>query len=150
MGKVISTQAYVSALKELVEQGGEANMIIWGTSMNPFLVHNRDRIFFSAPSRPLRRGDMVFYRRQNGDYVMHRICRVQGGAYYMTGDGQTEVEGPIAREQIFALVTKVYRKGRMIDRRNFWWKFFAGPWLLLRPLRLKILRIYQIAKKALR
>ena len=31
--------------------------------------------------------------------------------YYLIGDAQTVIEGPIQREQIFAVVTKVKRKG---------------------------------------
>ena len=34
--------------------------------------------------------------------------------YYLIGDAQTVIEGPIQREQIFAVVTKVKRKGEWI------------------------------------
>ena len=54
---------------------------------------------------------MVFYQRQNGQYVMHRIYKVKNENYYMAGDAQREIEGPLQKDQIFALITKVQRKG---------------------------------------
>ena len=121
--KKVDTFEYVSVLKELVEEGREVSMVICGSSMSPFLIHQRDSIRFRKPDRPLRRGDMVFYQRDSGQYVMHRICRVRPAGYDLIGDAQTEIEGPIRRDQIFALVTAVRRKGRWIGPRQFWWPF---------------------------
>ena len=49
-------------------------------------------------------------------------------------------------EQIFAVVTKVHRKGRWIGPEDFWWRFFAGPWLWLLPIRPLLRRGYGIFK----
>ena len=138
----IDTRTYVSALRELAEQGHEVSMVITGSSMAPFLIHQRDTICFRAPDRPLRRGEMVFFQRDSGQYVMHRICRVESGAFYLVGDGQTDIEGPIRRDQIFGLVTKVERKGRTLVPGDFWWEFFARVWLRLIPLRPALSRGY--------
>ena len=61
--RLVDTRAYVGMLKELVEQGKEVRMVISGSSMAPFLIHGRDSIFFRAPERELRKGDIVFYGR---------------------------------------------------------------------------------------
>ena len=42
---------------------------------------------------------------------MHRIYNVKNEEYYLIGDAQTVIEGPIQREQIFAIIIKVKRKG---------------------------------------
>lgn len=146
-GRTLDTGAYVSALKELTEAGRQVGMTVWGGSMSPFLVHGRDRILFSAPDGPLRRGDMVFFRRENGKYVMHRICKVKPEGFYLAGDAQTVLEGPVSRRQIFARVTGAVRKGKPIDGRDFWWRFFAGIWPALRPVRPAILGIYGLFRK---
>lgn len=140
--KTVDTQEYVSTLRALAEEGHEVSMLIAGSSMTPFLCHLRDRIFFAVPDRPLRRGDMVFYQRASGQYVMHRIYKVKKDGYYIVGDAQTQVEGPVAREQIFARITRVERKGKFISEGDFWWDFFAGPWLTLRPVRPILVRAY--------
>ena len=145
--KQVDTYEYVSVLKELVEEGREVSMIISGSSMSPFLCHERDRVFFKAPDRPLRVGDMVFFQRRSGQYVLHRICRIKDGSYYIVGDAQTAIEGPVAREQIFALVTKVQRKGRILAPGDFSWEFFARVWVRLIPLRPVLSRIYGLIRK---
>ena len=105
-------------LEELLREGQTLCLTVTGESMAPFLRHGRDQIRFRRPDRPLRRGDMAFFRRANGQYVM-----------------QQEVEGPIAPQQVFAVVTEVCRKEKWLRPGCFWWDFFAGPWLRLLPLR---------------
>ena len=140
--KKVDTFEYVSVLKELVEEGREVSMLISGSSMSPFLCHGRDQVYFKAPDRPLRVGDMVFFQRRSGQYVLHRICKVKDGSYYIVGDAQTAIEGPVSREQIFALVTRVRRKGRILAPGDFWWEFFARVWVRLIPLRPLLVRAY--------
>ncbi len=140
--KKVDTFEYVSVLKELVEEGREVSMLISGSSMSPFLCHGRDQVYFKAPDRPLRVGDMVFFQRRSGQYVLHRICKVKDDGYYIVGDAQTAIEGPVSREQIFALVTRVRRKGRILAPGDFWWEFFARVWVRLIPLRPLLVRAY--------
>ena len=39
-------------------------------------------VCFKKKDRKLKKGDMVFFQRSNGQYVMHRICKVKQGKYY--------------------------------------------------------------------
>ena len=141
---VIDTREYVGALRSIVEEGREASMMIVGSSMSPFLIHKRDVIVFSAPDSPLKRGDMVFYLRDSGRYVMHRIYKVRKDGYYLVGDAQREIEGPIRRDQIFARITKVRRKDKWLQAGDFWWEFFARVWIRIIPLRPLAAKLYGI------
>lgn len=69
--KTVDTKEYISMLRTLIEEGKQVSMIISGSSMAPFLIHARDHICLKSPSGELRKGDMVFYQRSNGEYVMH-------------------------------------------------------------------------------
>ena len=140
--KVLDTREYVSIMKEKVMNGEEACILIAGNSMSPFLVHERDYICFSHPKREVKKGDMVFYERENGQYVMHRIYKVTSEGYYMAGDSQMEIEGPIRREQIFALVTKVRRKGKWLESGDFLWEFFEKVWINIVPARRIVRKAY--------
>lgn len=135
MIREVDTVQYVSMLRSLVEEGKDVSLLISGSSMTPFLVHHRDTILFGQPNRELRKGDMVFYQRRDGRFVMHRIYKVKPEGYYIVGDAQTEIEGPVERDQIFALVKKAQRKGKWIGPENFWWKFFEKVWINLVPIR---------------
>lgn len=142
--RVVDTNEYVSVLRELAEEGRVVTMVIAGSSMSPFLCHNRDYIYFTRPDRELRRGDMVFYQRDTGQYVMHRIYKKKTDGYYMVGDAQTQIEGPLRRDQIFALIIKVKRKGKIIRPGNFWWEFFEHVWIRIIPLRKVIEKVYSL------
>lgn len=143
--KFVNTQEYVSMLRELTEQGREVNMLISGNSMSPFLMHGRDSIRLKKPDRKLRKGDMVFFQRKSGKFVMHRIIRVRKEGFYLLGDSQqsSEIEGPIEESQIFAMITSVCRKGRWIGPGNFWWKFFEHYWIIMIPFRRFLINTYR-------
>ncbi|WP_295585001.1 S24/S26 family peptidase [uncultured Oscillibacter sp.] len=143
----VDARTYLPVLMELLDQGRQVTLTVTGGSMTPFLVHGRDAICFSRPQGPLRRGDMAFFRRADGSYIMHRICRVTAAGYFLVGDGQQAVEGPVAPERVFAVVTKVRRRGRWIGPEDFWWRFFAGPWLWLRPVRPALRRGWSLVRR---
>lgn len=145
--KTINTREYVGLLKQLVEEGETVSMRIVGSSMSPFLIHDRDLITFKAPERELKKGDMVFFQRESGQYVMHRIYAVKPDGYYMVGDAQTEIECPIRREQIFAVIIKVRRKGKWIEPGDFWWNFFERVWINIIPVRKAVVGFYSLVYK---
>lgn len=148
--KVVDTKEYVSVLQEIAEEGKVVSMLIAGSSMSPFLCHNRDYIYFTRPDRELRRGDMVFYQRDSGQYVMHRIYKIKKDGYYLVGDAQVQIEGPLRREQIFALITRVRRKGKILEPGNFWWEFFEHVWIRAVPVRRIMIRTYGICSRVCR
>lgn len=148
--RVVDTREYVSVLREIAESGKIVSLRIAGSSMSPFLAHGRDYIYFTKPDREPRTGDMVFYQRKNGQYVMHRIYKKKPEGYYIVGDAQTEIEGPVDRGQIFALIIKVKRKDRIIRPGDFWWEFFEHVWIRMIPLRRPAVHIYSAVSKLLR
>ena len=144
--KVIDTAQYVSAFRDLTEAGKEVSMRIAGNSMSPFLIHERDFISFREPDRKLKKGDMVFFQRDNGQFVMHRIWKIKPEGYYIVGDAQQDIEGPVQEAQIFALITKVQRKGRWIGPGDFWWDFFEKIWIRMVPFRRVIVGSYTLIR----
>ena len=145
--RYVDTKEYVSVLRELVEDGREVSLLVSGSSMSPFLAHQRDYIYFKKPDRELRKGEMVFYQRRSGQFVMHRIWKVKNEKDYMVGDAQQEIEGPLERDQIFAIITKVQRKGKWIEPGDFWWEFFEKVWINIVPVRRVLVKMYGVVYK---
>lgn len=145
--KQVDTNEYISMLCELTEQGAEVQLPVRGNSMAPFLIGGRDEVCFRKPDRPLHRGDIVLFRRKSGKYVLHRICRIQNGAYYLAGDAQRMLEGPIAEQQVVGLVTRAWRKGKWIGRESLLWQCFAHIWIWLLPLREGLMKGYGRIRK---
>lgn len=146
--RFIDIHEYLPVLIELLNEGREVNLLVSGSSMTPFLADRRDTIIISPPDAPFRCGDMVFYQRSNGDYIMHRIYHIDSnGALYIVGDGQTQIEGPVQPQQVFGVIRKVIRKGKLIDHTDFWWFFFEKLWIRMVPLRPFVCRIYAALKR---
>lgn len=140
--RVLPPEMLIPELLALLEQTDSVPLTISGNSMTPFLAHGRDTVFLSKVTRPLKKGDMIFYRRQNGQYVLHRICRVHPDSFDLVGDAQTYIETGIRPEQVLAIVNTVRRKGRLLEKGHFWWDFFEMFWLRIIPLRPLVCRIY--------
>ena len=128
----------------LLRDGAELPLVISGESMLPFLRPGRDTVYLRRPEAPLRRGDIAFYRRLNGDYILHRVFRAEPGKYWFLGDAQTRVEGPLPEQCVFAYVTAVRRGERLLQPNSLFWRAFSGPWLKLVRLRRRILKIYRL------
>lgn len=140
--KILPASVLMPEYEALLKEGAELPLVISGGSMLPFLAPGRDSVMLKAPDRPLKRGDIVFYRRRNGAYILHRLLRVRGDSCWMVGDAQTIIEGPLDRSCIFAYVTRVQRKGRVEKPGTFWWIFFEHTWLAMLPTRHVIMRVY--------
>lgn len=133
--KVASPEELMEPLLGLLEETDPVPLVISGSSMTPFLVHGRDTVYLSKVQRPLKRGDMILYRRDSGAYILHRIYRVEDTSYTLVGDAQTQLEPGIRRDQVLAIVTAVRRKGKLLRRGSFWWDFFETIWIRMVPLR---------------
>lgn len=142
--KSVDTREYLSAMEDLIGQGETVSIPVSGFSMNPFLADKRDAVLVKRPERDLKRGDIVLYKRRNGQYILHRIWKVNREGYYMVGDAQTEIEGPIKQDQIIGLVEKIRRKGKWIDETDFLWKLFDKVWIRILPLRPVLCKGYSV------
>lgn len=140
--KVLSPEELMPPLLELMEETDCVPLVISGGSMTPFLVHGRDTVYLSKVSRPLQKGDMILYRRDNGNYILHRIYRVEPDSFTLVGDAQTELEQGIRTDQVLALVSAVRRKGKLLQPGSFWWDFFQNIWIRMIPLRPGIRALY--------
>ena len=143
----LGTREYIDILRTVIDEGKEVNMRVLGSSMAPFVVHERDTIYFKRPERELKKGDIAFFQRNNGQYVVHRIYKIKGDEYYFVGDNQTLIEGPIEKGQIFATVTRVIRKGKEIRPGDPWWLFFQKIWINMIPLRRITIKAYGLIRR---
>lgn len=142
MSKTLSPEELMPHYTELLEKGAILPLTISGTSMAPFLVPERDSVQLKAPDRALRRGDIAFYRRPCGRYILHRVYKAEGDKLWFVGDAQDEVEGPLPADCVLALAISAKRKGKQIEKGSFWWDFFAGAWLGFVGRRRKIISLY--------
>lgn len=142
--KLIDTKSYLDALTDLTEDGHTVSTAISGGSMLPFLAPNRDFAILKKPDKPLKKGDIILFKRADERYILHRIKYIKNEGYYIIGDSQNVAEGPVEENRIVAVVVAVKRKGKLITPENIVWKFYSTIWLRIIPLRRLILRIRAI------
>ena len=153
-----------------LKQGQEVILTVTGDSMRPFLRHQRDQVVLTAvDGHALQPGDVPLYRRQNGQYVLHRVVERQDGdtcrrlgespapvsenadvRYTMLGDAQTEREPGVTPEQIIAAATAFYRRGRRWDCDSPAYRRKVRRWYRLLPMRRQLMFLNRLPGAAAR
>lgn len=151
--RIVDNQEYMKVVRSILEEGKEVPLVVTGNSMMPFLIDRRDQVLIKRIERPLKKGDIAFFQRENGQYIMHRIHfmrkddRTGANQFYFIGDGQKNIEGPIKETRIFGVITVVLRKGKYLDEHTFTWRFFENIWRYVIPFRPLIIKIYSLFKR---
>jgi hypothetical protein len=94
---------------EVIEKGGEFRLYPRGISMEPLLHAGDDSVMLGEVGE-INVGDVLFYRRTNGDFVLHRLIEKRGDTLTMCGDHQMALEFGILPSQVFAKMVGYYKK----------------------------------------
>jgi hypothetical protein len=138
----IKANDLIGIAKEIFEQGGCTWITVTGNSMYPFLRGGRDSVELSKTDfASIKKGDIVLIRRVTGEYVLHRVLKKEPDCFYMIGDAQQWIEGPLTPAQLQAVVIQIKRKGHIIRCDNLLLRFFVFLWRLLIPVRTRIFKI---------
>ena len=138
-------------IERLLERGQQIQLKPQGYSMYPLFIPGRDEaILERAESARLKKGDVVLYRREGGILVLHRICKIRKDGFYMVGDNQKEVEGPLQRSQIKGLLTGFVRNGKYRSVKHPGYVLVSRLWLFLRPVRPVLSRTAAALKRMFR
>lgn len=140
--RTVEPEQLMADLLRTLEHTEPVPLVISGSSMDPFLVHGRDTVFLCKPKGPVKRGDMLLYRRSNGQYILHRVYRV-GEQLTMIGDGQLGLEPGICPEQVQAVVCAVRRKGKLLKPGHPIWVFYEKIWIRMIRGRARMLGLYR-------
>lgn len=123
-------------MEALLAKGSMIRVKPRGYSMYPLFVPGRDEaVIAPLEEKKLRRGDVALYRREEGILVLHRIWKSGPEGFYMVGDNQREIEGPLEAGRIKGVLVGVVRKGRHFSVKNPLYRILSAVWLLLRPFR---------------
>ena len=147
--KKISLSDFYPIIKEKLEGDGTVALPITGTSMLPLLVAGRDSVILSSP-KTVKTNDIIFYRRDNGQFVLHRIIGVDDKGYILCGDNQWVKEFGITEKNIIGIVTEINRDGRSFSIEDKKYMRYCNRWLKLFPVRkqlIKILSIFRAIKR---
>lgn len=116
-------------------RGGFARLPVTGSSMLPMLRHGRDVVGLVPLTGTPERGDVLLYRRKDGQYVLHRMIRMEDGETCLCcGDNQWERElVPLSR--VMARVDRFCRAGRWYGVEDAGYQLYSRLWTGLFPVR---------------
>ena len=121
-------------IKECLADGRSVWIYPNGVSMRPMIRQGVDRVLLSPISDKLKKYDLPFYQRDDGQFVLHRIVRV-GETYSCVGDNQVDIEHGVRQDQMIALVTSFTRGKRKFSANSFTYKIYCRYCHYFRPLR---------------
>lgn len=136
-------------MEEAFARGESISIIPQGESMLPMLRPGVDSVTLSAVPETLRKYDLPLYRRDNGQFVLHRIVKV-GTTLTCMGDNQLTFERGLRKEQMLAVVTSFRRGNKEISVTAVPYRIYCRLWYWGRPvrhicraLRLRLRRIHE-------
>jgi len=120
----------IEVIDEILAGGGEFRMYPKGVSMLPLIRQGRDSVVLRRNfEEGARKHDIAFYRRTNGQFVLHRVMKISSdGSFVMCGDNQTVLETGIRREQIIGYVSKLYRDDKECSFRSLKYRIYKLFW----------------------
>lgn len=102
-------------IEEQLDSGGSASFAIHGTSMLPLLKDRKDSVRIIRPRSTPKKYDIIFYRRKDGSFILHRIVKVEKGGFVCRGDNQTENEFPVTEEMVIGVAEAYTHNGDWIS-----------------------------------
>lgn len=131
-----------------LENGGKADLTVTGWSMHPMLHNGRDKVTLTPPGKELKKKDIILYRRENGQYVLHRIIDLDSGKYILCGDNQAMRE-TVDPSQVIGVVSAFTHKGKPCSMGSFGYRLYAWAWVELFGLRRAYISIRRPAGRLL-
>ncbi len=97
--------------EDIIAEKGRLVYTNVGDSMFP-TIQPRDLLVIEAVRKPLKVNDVPLYKRDSGQYVLHRIVGIKNGKYMMKGDNRTFIEKGITDRHIIGVLTSIIRNGK--------------------------------------
>lgn len=123
-------------IEQLLRDGNTIKLKPQGYSMYPLFYPGRDEaIIEPVDPSDLRRGNVALYRRRQSILVLHRIWKIREQKFYMVGDNQSEIEGPLDPDQFLGRLCGFVRNGHTISVKNPLYRILSSLWLRMLPVR---------------
>lgn len=141
----VSMEELSPVIESVVSSGSDAVLCITGNSMLPLWRDRHNSVLLTACDvDKLKVGDIPLYRRENGQYVLHRIIKVNEDSFDLLGDAQWIVEKELPKKSVIAVAKGYYtEKGKYISCDSKKHKRYFAVWSFLLPIRRWILAIYR-------
>lgn len=136
-----------STIEEELNRKGNILSRNVGDSMLPLLRQDRDIAFIVSYTGNLKKYDVPLYRRDSGQYVLHRCLRARGGNYVLCGDNRYQREYGVEDRHIIGVLAGVYRDGRFISVKDTKYRWYVHLWCDFFYVRAAVLFLRDIPRR---
>ncbi len=136
-----------TTFEEIINTQGKLIYTNKGDSMMPLIKEGRDLIVISKVNGRLKKYDVPLYKRDNGQYVLHRILKVRENDYVICGDNRYYKEYGITDKHIIGVLTAVIRKDKEISVNSFGYRLYVHLWCDFFLIRKIILKSKNVLKR---
>lgn len=139
-----------STFEEEISRTGKLIYSNVGDSMMPLIRQNRDLLIIEKVSGRLKKYDVTLYKRDSGQYVLHRIIKVRKDDYVMCGDNRWQKEYGITNRHIIGVLTGVIRDGKTISVNDKKYRLYVHLWCDFFHVRALILKVKNYLKRRIK
>lgn len=136
-----------STFEEQLAKTGKLIYTNKGDSMMPLIKQDRDLLIIEPVHGRLKKYDVPLYKRDNGQYVLHRILKVREQDYVICGDNRWSKEYGITDKHIIGVLTAVVRDGKEISVNDRKYKLYVHLWCDLFPVRAFVVHVIHKLKR---
>lgn len=130
-----------SSFEEELDKKGILVYTNKGNSMYPLIRQGKDVLIIKKCNTRLKKMDVPLYKRESGQYVLHRIIKVNENDYVIRGDNTYSNETGIREDQILGVLSGVIREGKEISVNSLSYKIYSYFWYYTYYLRKLIIKI---------
>lgn len=124
-----------STFEEQLKKNGKLIYTNRGDSMMPLIKQGRDLLVIKPVHGRLKKYDVPLYKRDSGQYVLHRILEVRKHDYVICGDNRWVKEYGITDRHIIGVLTAVVRDGKELSVTDRKYRLYVHLWCDLFPVR---------------
>ena len=146
MHEPIQLSDYEGLIREVLASGGEFRLYPHGTSMLPLLRQGWDSVSLRQVDGPIRKGDILFYQRPDGSFVLHRVRAVTPNGLTMMGDNQTLPEPGVSPDWVIGRVTRIFRDDKEVTCNGFGYRLYRTLWQFTISRGL-LLKLYHLSER---
>lgn len=138
----VDNKIFFAEVERLLSECESVTVRVRGCSMMPFLRDGKHSVVVRhCDADDVKIGEVLFFEYR-GQWIMHRLRRIEGEKLIFAGDGNYKMEEVVGRDAPRGVVTDIISpSGKKLSCDSFSWRFRSGAWLMLPA----IVRRYMLA-----
>lgn len=113
----MKTNEILTKSEKLLKENGVLSIVPKGNSMWPFIKNKKNSVIIKSVLEELSIYDVIFYKRESGQEVLHRIIGFKDDDYIVSGDSLIQRE-IVKKENVFGVMQGYYKNKKYIDAKD--------------------------------